>query len=547
MGSTGQSQTSSVYRIRPRFRQLGVAFVLAAATLTFSAASAPPASAATAAQISSGFYHTCALTTDGGAKCWGINRDGQLGDGTTTSSSRPVDVLGLSSDVAQISAGWHHTCALTTGGGVKCWGDNISGQLGNGTTTASSTPVDVSGLSSGVAQISVGTFHTCALMTTGGVRCWGFNGYGQLGNGTTIGSTTPVDVSGLASDVGQISAGGYHTCGLTTGGGVKCWGQNNLGQLGNGTRTDRTVPVVVSGLASGVAQVSAGYAHTCAVTTGGGARCWGWNGSGAVGDGTRRDRSTPVDVSGLAAGVTQISAGQAHTCVAARGGAKCWGHNNAGQLGNGTTTNSTTAVDVSGLASAVARISAGGYHSCALTTGGGVKCWGGNEFSQLGDGTKTDRSTPVDVSGFSSGGVFRPDVLIKRSSEATYSGDDIFNITAADQSVTGTVSAGNSATFDIKVQNDGSTDDAMRLVGCSRSNSFVVKYLTSRGTNITAAVVAGTHVTRTLPAGGQYRLVLRIRAGSTTASGAEKMCKVIATSVGDARRKDAVKATVIVR
>jgi len=360
------------------------------------------ASGATA--IAAGWYHTCALTTGGGVKCWGYNGYGQLGDGTTTGSSTPVDVVGRASGATAIAAGWYHTCALTTGGGVKCWGGNERGQLGDGTTTGSRTPVDVVGLASGVAAIAAGWSHTCALTTGGGVKCWGYNGYGQLGDGTTTGSSTPVDVVGLASGAAAIAAGEYHTCALTTGGGVKCWGYNWTGQLGDGTRTNRSTPVDVVGLSSGVAAIAAGEYHTCALTAGGGVKCWGANYYGQLGDGTTTDRSTPVDVVGLSSGVAAIAAGGYHTCaLTTGGGVKCWGGNECGQLGDGTTTGSSTPVDVVGLASGAAAIAAGEYHTCALTTGDGVKCWGRNSEGQLGDGTTTDRSTPVNVVGLSSG------------------------------------------------------------------------------------------------------------------------------------------------
>jgi len=204
-----------------------------------------------------------------------------------------------SSGVQAIDAGWAHTCALTASGGVKCWGSNVDGELGDGTNTDRYTPVDVVGLSAGVQAIAAGNSHTCALTASSGVKCWGYNGYGQLGDGTNNTTSAPVDVVGLSSGVQAIAAGGHHTCALTASGGVKCWGSNVDGELGDGTTTDRSTPVDVVGLSSGVQAIAAGWGHTCALTASGGVKCWGDNYYGQLGDGTTMDRSTPVDVIGL--------------------------------------------------------------------------------------------------------------------------------------------------------------------------------------------------------------------------------------------------------
>ena len=379
-------------------RAVVAALIVVVASL---ATDAQPASAASAGAVSAGSGQTCALATAGGLKCWGLNDVGQLGDGTTTNHSTPVDVVGLTSGVAAVSAGANHSCAVTLAGGVKCWGANASGQVGDGTTTAPTTPVDVVGLTSGVAAVSAGHDHTCALTTAGGLKCWGFNGTFQLGDGTTTSSSTPVDVVGLTSGVAAVSAGSSHTCALTTAGGLKCWGFNTEGQLGDGTTTFRSTPVDVVGLTSGVAAVSLGSHHTCAVTTAGGLKCWGRNVSGQLGDGTTTFRSTPVDVVGLTSGVAGVSAASFDTCaLTTAGGLTCWGSNNFGELGDGTTTAHNTPADVVGLTTGVAAVSAGTLHTCAVTTTGGLKCWGRNVSGQLGDETSITRTTPVDVVGF---------------------------------------------------------------------------------------------------------------------------------------------------
>lgn len=353
----------------------------------------------TSKQVSAGGSHTCALTISGGVKCWGNNSFGQLGDGTLTNRSVPADVTGLTAGIDRVvAAGGPHACALTSAGGVKCWGYNLNGQLGDGTTTDRNRAVDVVGLSAGVANIVGGAYHTCLLTTAGAVKCWGINSNGQLGDGTTTQRTAPVDVTGLSSGVLKIATTGFHTCALTSVGGVKCWGGNGNGGLGDGTTASRSTPTDVIGLSAGVISIAAGANTTCAVLANGGTKCWGDNGYGAVGDGTTTQRNSPVDVLGLPLTLSGIVAASQTCALTNSGGVKCWGNNSRGQVGDNTTTDRAAPVDVVGLSSGVASISAGG-HTCVLTTGGAIKCWGWNAFGQLGDTTTTQRNAPVDVSG----------------------------------------------------------------------------------------------------------------------------------------------------
>jgi alpha-tubulin suppressor-like RCC1 family protein len=369
---------------------------------------AAPAGAATGSAITTGGHHSCALVAKSGAvKCWGLNNHGQLGDRTWTNRSAPVGVAGLNSGIVAIDAGAAHTCALTKAGGVKCWGQNDSGELGDGIQIERADPVNVVGLSSGVAAISAGTGVSCAVTGSGGAKCWGRNDLGGIGDGTYQNRATPVDVLGLTSGVSAISAGGGHTCALTTTGAVYCWGNNNSGQLGTGATTATSgTPTQVVGLPSDITQISAGLGYSCALSPSTGVLCWGSNTFGQLGDGTTSDQPgpTPVTVQGLAPGtVTSVAAGGWHTCVVLVGGAaKCWGLNtSAGKLGDGTTTDSSTPVDVSGMSSGTAMVVPSIlHHTCAATTSGVLKCWGYNGYGQVGDGTITNRPTPTTVSGF---------------------------------------------------------------------------------------------------------------------------------------------------
>jgi alpha-tubulin suppressor-like RCC1 family protein len=287
-----------------------------------------------AAVTAGGDNHTCGVTTVGASYCWGANGAGQLGDGDSTDRTSLAAVLG-GDTFAAVSAGISYTCGVTTGGAAYCWGDNSGGQLGDGTTTARTSPVAVLGGLTFATVSAAGYAHTCGVTTAGAAYCWGYNASGQLGDSTTTDWPSPVLVSGGLT-FAAVSAGGHnHTCGLTTAGAAYCWGDNAFGQLGDGTTTGQTTPVpVVGGLTFGA--VSAGGQYSCGVTTGGALYCWGRNQYGQLGDGSTSNRSSPVLVSG---GLTfaEVSASEEgdHTCGVTTGGtAYCWGQNAFGQLGN---------------------------------------------------------------------------------------------------------------------------------------------------------------------------------------------------------------------
>jgi alpha-tubulin suppressor-like RCC1 family protein len=356
--------------------------------------SGSPAVSGNVIAIAAGYDSTFALTSSGEVWEWG-DTPSDFKDALT-----PTYIEALS-DIIAISApaDGQHACALTRSGGVKCWGQNSDGQLGNGSTDSSYSPVDVIGLTEKVIAIATGLKHGCAVLSDGSVKCWGDNEYGKLGNGTTVSSLTPVSVRGI-NDAIAVTAGQMFTCALTRGGGVKCWGQSV--HLGNNRIGDSSVPVDVTGLGSGVLSISAGSGHACALISGGGLKCWGNPLSGGLGFSDTYGFSggdTPAAVVGLTSGVVAVSAGGRHTCAAlSDGGVKCWGKNDYGNLGIGTVDDHFLPVDVPGLGSVTA-IATGEAHSCAISADN-VLCWGANTSGQLGDGTTTDRWSPVKVTGF---------------------------------------------------------------------------------------------------------------------------------------------------
>jgi alpha-tubulin suppressor-like RCC1 family protein len=249
--------------------------------------------------VSVGSSQTCVLAPQGVVNCWGWNNADALGNGgPQTYSAVPAAIAGLPTDIVAVSTGGFQACVLTAQGGVECWGYNGDSNLGERSNRASATPVAVVGLGSGVVAISSGWDHTCAVTTAGGVVCWGSDERGQLGNGFSD-RGSPAAVVGLSSRVTAVSAGWESTCAVTASGSVLCWGANSAGQLGDGSTNDRGAPNPVVGLSSGISDVAMGSLHACAVTAQGGVMCWGENDHGQLGDGTTTRRLTPVAVRGF--------------------------------------------------------------------------------------------------------------------------------------------------------------------------------------------------------------------------------------------------------
>ncbi len=354
--------------------------------------------------VSAGSKHSCATFSDGTARCWGRNDFGQLGDGTLDDLLFPSKlVTGITAaekteagnDAFFTSWSWH-SCVLLMTGLVQCWGRNSSGQLGNGTETDSNLPVDVSDIVD-VRDVAPGLIHTCAALVNGTARCWGSAQDGRLGNGATTGiQNAPVPVLGVEFDsIRTIGAGRSHSCGMATSGSVYCWGFGVNGQLGWGQNNSSDTAVKVTSMNT-AKELTVGNSHNCVRLSTGQGQCWGSNNTGQLGNGNNDSQNTPANIALLAV-VLQISAGLDHTCAV--GGDKlayCWGLNDFGQLGNGTFGNTNKPGVVSGLSN-VAAVSASMYHSCALLEDHRVFCWGLNDFGQLGIGNTEDKTEPHEV------------------------------------------------------------------------------------------------------------------------------------------------------
>ncbi|MCU0832094.1 MAG: hypothetical protein MUC58_11390 [Rhizobiaceae bacterium] len=382
-----------------------------------------------------GSNFSCVLQTTGGIQCWGSNSNGQLGNASEIDSIVPVSVLGIT-DATAVSAGGNFACAIVAGGAVKCWGSNSSGQLGNGTFATSFPPVApnlVVGIT-GATAISAGDQHACAVLGTGQVQCWGAGSNGRLGNNSTASQATPVAVSGITNATSVEAGNGSHSCAILATGAVQCWGNGISGQLGNGASLTSNVPVAVSGITT-ARNLALGANHSCARLDNQQVQCWGSNTFSQLGGPSASN--LPLTVAGIST-ATRIAAGDDHTCVRLSSGiAQCWGRGTHGRLGDGNQATSATPVTVAGL-SGVGRIAAGDEFSCANQADGTVYCWGRNNAGQIGRfGTSVDVPNPIDVANINllslaSASLAVPQLSVgDHSFTASYAGDATFSGSAS--------------------------------------------------------------------------------------------------------------------
>lgn len=352
--------------------------------------------------IAAGDAHTCARTRDGAVLCWGDNGWGQLGDGTERDRSTPVRVAGLAA-AEDITLGMRFGCARHAGNTVSCWGANNVGELGRLPLTTTpgkdGDPRVVAGVTN-VRQIATGGGHACALIDGGRLKCWGGGSFGERGDNGPKTTERPRDATLVTKKLTQVSLGAVHTCGLTESGTALCFGEGRDGQLGDGGKDARSIPVEVSaGPGRRFVSLALGHMHTCALGSDGKVQCWGYNGSGQNGDGTSGEVRAPGAFVPIPK-ATAIAPGGAHTCALIEDGTvQCWGDGQRGQLGGGESQESTRPVHVIELSGATQIVSSH-THSCALRAGE-VWCWGGNENGQLGDGAPLWRTTPAAVDGTS--------------------------------------------------------------------------------------------------------------------------------------------------
>ena len=349
------------------------------------------------AQWTNNFTSTLVQSSD--IYVWGNNGSGILGDGTTIGKSSPVLVAGGFTDWCQVGAGSQHSLGVRTGGTLWAWGVGFQGRLGDGTTIGKSSPVLVAGGFTDWCQASAGYAHSLAVRSNGTAWAWGYGGMGRLGDNAFTDRSSPVSVVGGFTDWCQVSAGHDHSLGVRTNGTAWAWGCNGNGKLGDGTTIFRCSPVSVVGGYTDWCQVSAGHLHSLGVRTTCHAMGWGNNTQGRLGDGNTTSSRSPVFVVGGAVWC-QVSAGRNHSLgVRTAGTAWGWGYNGQGRLGDGTTTIRCVPTTVVGGFTDWCQVSAGYNQSHGVRTNGTAWSWGAGGQGQLGDGTTISKSSPVSVAG----------------------------------------------------------------------------------------------------------------------------------------------------
>ncbi len=344
-------------------------------------------------RLVAGSTHTCKLSSDGAAYCWGGNGQGQGGIGELSTRIRQPMAVATTLRFVRLAAGYVHTCGLTADGSAYCWGWNGRGELGDGTTQTRTVPSPVATTLRFSTMVGGTGPVTCGVTGTGQAYCWGQNSGGQVGDGTNVDRLTPTAVA--APEAFRLLTMGYETCGLAASGRSYCWGNNTFGGLGVGDTLKRAAPTPVAGGVS-FAALAAGAEFVCGLTPAGVLYCWGQNNYGQLAQGQiRQSITTP----GLVAGdlrLASLTAGYAHACgLAPDGRAYCWGANSTGAVGDGSSEAIRPApIPVAG-GLTFQLLVAGSDHTCGVTSSASLYCWGSNGVGQLGDSTFTSRNSPV--------------------------------------------------------------------------------------------------------------------------------------------------------
>ncbi|MBL8775254.1 MAG: hypothetical protein JNK12_04965 [Acidimicrobiales bacterium] len=519
--------------------------------------------------------------------------NGEMGDDLPTVS------LGAGRTAVGLTTGRDHTCAILDDGHVKCWGRNDLGQLGLGDTNdrgdangemGDSLPAVNLGTGRTAIGLVAGDYHTCVLLDNETVKCWGDGFSAQLGQGNLtmrgdaageMGDNLPPISLGTGRTAIALAAGEHHTCALLDDGRIKCWGENFRGQLGYEDLDMRSdfagemgdnLPFVDLGTGRTAVTVTAGLSHTCAVLDDGTLKCWGFNNFGQLGLGDTDNRGDALDEMGdqlptvnLGAGRTAdfVVTGDQHTCVRLDDDSvKCFGYNGFGQLGLGDTaargdganeTGAALAVTALGTGRHAVQLTAGAAHTCARLDNDSVKCWGDSSRGQLGYGSFANRGDAagemgdalpaVDLGGGTPPVTRQVDAEIRKSTQTTYTGNDVRNTNAAGQTINHSVRRGTSASYVVRLRNEGSATDDLRVSGPASSGAFTIRYFNG-ATNVTTQVVAGTFTFAGVPANATRKLSVRVTVAANATVNSTKTVKVRATSVGDTTKKDAVAVVV---